>query len=225
MLMAKPAPKCGSRHEGPSARVRSRGTDSCACRRCVDPSLYGRTAAAFGTPEGDETWEQALRQAQAQSTTRSDGRASEWLPTVVRALLDEVIVPRRRNDASPIQGTYFRDEIREARRMHKEWARAQLNGLPSADAPLLEWIVLTRGQRPDLAAQLASGDVSAAEAGLRLGYGGRIDPRRDNIFGRLRNNQISRSEAILCLARRRLNVLWAMQRDQTSYQPGMPRAA
>lgn len=119
MLMAKPAPKCGSRHEGPSARVRSRGTDSCACRRCVDPSLYGRTAAAFGTPEGDETWEQALRQAQAQSTTRSDGRASEWLPTVVRALLDEVIVPRRRNDASPIQGTYFRDEIREARRMHK----------------------------------------------------------------------------------------------------------
>jgi transposase len=28
-----------------------------------------------------------------------------------------------------------------------------------------------------------------------------------------------------CLARRRLNVLWAMQRDNTSYQPGSPRAA
>jgi transposase len=33
------------------------------------------------------------------------------------------------------------------------------------------------------------------------------------------------SQAVLCLARRRLNVLWAMQRDNTSYQPGMPRAA
>jgi hypothetical protein len=33
------------------------------------------------------------------------------------------------------------------------------------------------------------------------------------------------SQAVLCLARRRLNVLWAMQRDSTSYQPGLPRAA
>jgi hypothetical protein len=31
--------------------------------------------------------------------------------------------------------------------------------------------------------------------------------------------------AVLCLARRRLNILWAMQRDNTSYQPGMPRAS
>jgi hypothetical protein len=27
----------------------------------------------------------------------------------------------------------------------------------------------------------------------------------------------------VCLARRRLNVLWAMQRDNTSYQPELPR--
>jgi transposase len=44
-------------------------------------------------------------------------------------------------------------------------------------------------------------------------------------YDRKRSEGKRHSQAILCLARRRLNVLWAMQRDNTSYQPGLPRAA
>ncbi|MGE5697102.1 MAG: IS110 family transposase, partial [Candidatus Sericytochromatia bacterium] len=33
------------------------------------------------------------------------------------------------------------------------------------------------------------------------------------------------SQAVLALARRRLNVLWAMLRDHTTYQPATPTAA
>ena len=44
-------------------------------------------------------------------------------------------------------------------------------------------------------------------------------------YDRKRSEGKRHSQAILCLARRRVNVLWAMQRDNTSYQPGLPRAA
>ena len=50
-------------------------------------------------------------------------------------------------------------------------------------------------------------------------------PESRNYYDRKRSEGKRHSQTILCLARRRLNVLWAMQRDQTSYQPGMPRAA
>jgi hypothetical protein len=46
-----------------------------------------------------------------------------------------------------------------------------------------------------------------------------------NYHDRKRSEGKRHSQSILCLARRRLNVLWAMQRDNTSYQPGLPRAA
>jgi hypothetical protein len=71
-----------------------------------------------------------------------------------------------------------RKEIRQAKGQHKEWVRGQLSGLPEHNGALTEWIKLTRGQRPDLAAELAGAGISAAEAGLRLGYGGRIDNNR-----------------------------------------------
>ena len=44
-------------------------------------------------------------------------------------------------------------------------------------------------------------------------------------YDRKRSQGKRHPQAVLCLARRRLNVLWAMQRDNTSYQPGLPRAA
>ena len=50
-------------------------------------------------------------------------------------------------------------------------------------------------------------------------------PESRNYYDRKRSEGKRHSQAILCLARRRLNVLWAMQRDNTSYQPGLPRAA
>jgi hypothetical protein len=91
---------------------------------------------------------------------------------------------------------YFGREIHAARQLHKEWARAQLNGLPDDAGAITEWIKLTQGQRPDLAAELASAGITAAEAGLRPGYGSRPDARRATIFTRYRNRQINRSEVV-----------------------------
>jgi hypothetical protein len=50
-------------------------------------------------------------------------------------------------------------------------------------------------------------------------------PESRNYYDRKRSEGKHHSQAVLCLARRRLNVLWAMQRDNTSYQPGLPRTA
>jgi len=50
-------------------------------------------------------------------------------------------------------------------------------------------------------------------------------PESRTYYDRKRSEGKRHSQTILCLARRRLNVLWAMQRDNTSYQPGLPRAA
>jgi transposase len=53
----------------------------------------------------------------------------------------------------------------------------------------------------------------------------KTSPESRNYDDRKRSQGKRHSQAVLCLARRRLNVLWAMQRDNLSYQPGMPRAA
>jgi transposase len=50
-------------------------------------------------------------------------------------------------------------------------------------------------------------------------------PESRTYYDRKRSQGKRHPQAVLCLARRRLNVLWAMQRDNTSYQPGLPRAA
>jgi hypothetical protein len=50
-------------------------------------------------------------------------------------------------------------------------------------------------------------------------------PESRNYYDGKRSAGKRHSQPMLCLARWRLNVLWAMQRDNTSYQPGLPRAA
>jgi hypothetical protein len=164
----------------------------------LSPAMYGHSAVvADAVVDDGETWEQALRRAQAESQRAPHGRSQRPLHPVVRALLDEVIVPRRDHDNVPTNDTgYFPGEIREAKRLHKAWVAGQLNGLPDDDRTVIEWIRLTWGERADLAAELAAAGVTPAEAALRLGYGSRIDPRRDTIFGRYRNRQISKSEAV-----------------------------
>lgn len=160
----------------------------------LSPTLYGHAAGSLDDGGG---WRDALRRAQAESRRPQRGKNQEPLPGLVRALLDEVIVPRRGDDRVPGDGSdYFGYEVREAKKLHKEWVRGQLTGLPDDDPAVIEWIKLTRGERPDLAAELASAGITATEAGLRLGYGSRLDPLRDTIFGRYRNKQINRSEAL-----------------------------
>jgi hypothetical protein len=164
----------------------------------LEPTQYGNAAAVTGYTdredvENGETWAQALSRVETESR-RSRGRR---LHPVVRALLDHAIVPNRLEDPLAEYGAaYSEEEIRRAKDMHIEWARGQLSGLPEDDRVLIEWIGLTNGQRPDLAAELAGAGLTPAEAGLRLGYGSRIDHKRPTIFTRFRNRQINRSETV-----------------------------
>jgi len=53
----------------------------------------------------------------------------------------------------------------------------------------------------------------------------KTSPESRNYHDRKRSQGKRHPKAVLCLARRRLNVLWAMQRDNLSYQPEMPYTA
>ena len=53
----------------------------------------------------------------------------------------------------------------------------------------------------------------------------RSDPASRTYYHRKRAEGKRHSQAVLALARRRLNVLWAMLRDHTTYQPTTPTAA
>lgn len=81
-------------------------------------------------------------------------------------------------------------------KLNARWAEAQLNGLAGNDAVVIEWIRLSDGQRPDIAADLSSGGITPDDAGLHIGHGGRIDPRLPSIYERFRSRRINRSEAI-----------------------------
>lgn len=56
-------------------------------------------------------------------------------------------------------------------------------------------------------------------------YSIRSDPASRTYYNRKRAEGKRHSQAVLALARRRLNVLWAMLRDHTTYQPTTPTAA
>jgi hypothetical protein len=53
----------------------------------------------------------------------------------------------------------------------------------------------------------------------------RADPASRAYYDRKRAEGKRHTQAVLALARRRLNVLWAMLRDGTLYQPNGPTAA
>lgn len=50
-------------------------------------------------------------------------------------------------------------------------------------------------------------------------------PASKAYYDRKRNEGKSHKQALLALARRRVNVLWAMIRDGECYQPAQPAAA
>ena len=51
------------------------------------------------------------------------------------------------------------------------------------------------------------------------------DPTSRTYYQRKRDEKKTHSQAVLCLARRRVNVLYAMLRDRTPYRPPLPAAA
>ncbi|WP_442932847.1 translation initiation factor IF-2 N-terminal domain-containing protein [Mycobacterium kyogaense] len=173
----------------------------------LEPGLYGDSAdlALPAEPPG-ETFAQALARVKAEpplhqkSATSKTGR---WRPPILQALLDEVIAQRPEH-LHP-NGECFGWELKKAEKMHLRWTAARLDGLAGEDPTVIEWIRLSGGQRPHLAAELSSASITPGEAGLRLGYSGRVDTRMDTLYVRLRDRRITRSEVIVAVRQWRQN--------------------
>lgn len=165
----------------------------------LDPVLYGVSAdLGADTSDLDETFAEAFARIASEPAHRhaaGSPRSSRWRPPVLQALLEEVISERPEHLAPP-SGGHYGWELKKAEKHHMQWTAARLNGLGGEDPIVIQWIRLSGGQLPHLAAELSSADISPAEAGLRLGYGGRIDPRMDTLYLRFRSRRVTRSEVM-----------------------------
>jgi hypothetical protein len=175
----------------------------------LEPALYGNSADLDAvTSEPDETFAEALARVKAEPPrhhqTPASPKANRWRPPLLQALLNEVITQRPEHLGQP-DGEHFGWELKKAEQLHLQWTKARLNGLVDEDPIVIQWIRLSGGQRPRLAAELSSADITPAEAGLRLGYGGRIDPRMDTLYMRFRDRRITRSEVIAAVRQWRQN--------------------
>lgn len=166
--------------------------------RIVDPGIYGRSAATNDASDTELSFAADLARIKAQPSPASNRRTPQHsrIAPILKALLDEVIVPARPHHLGAPEGPYYAWEVKKAKALHQQWVREQLNGLDGEDDTIIEWIRLTRdGQRPHMATELSRSGIAAGEAALRLRYG-RIDPNSDNIFQRFRDGRISRTEAV-----------------------------
>lgn len=173
----------------------------------LEPDLYGDSADLDAiTSVPDETFAEALARVKAETRRQKSAtsKANRWRPPVLQALLDEVISQRPEHLGQP-SGEPFRWELKKAEQWHVQWAKARLTGLADEDPTVIGWIRLSGGQRPHLAAELSRADITPDEAGLRLGYGGRIDPRMDPLYVRFRDRRITRSEVIAAVRQWRQN--------------------
>ena len=170
----------------------------------LTPDLYG-TSAELATDEPDETFAAALARIKAQPPHQATGpKARQWRPAILQALLDEITAQRPDHLDEP-RGGHFGWELKKANKRHRRWVEAQLKGLTSDDATVIQWIRLSSGEQPQLAAELSQAGISPQEAGLRLGYGGHVDPRMDTLFERFRDRRINRSEVIVAVRQWRQN--------------------
>ncbi|WP_083997766.1 MULTISPECIES: translation initiation factor IF-2 N-terminal domain-containing protein [Mycobacteriaceae] len=156
----------------------------------LSQEMYGHSAEP-ATGEDGTSFADELARARAQSKTKGQNKVARWHPPILQALLDEVIVPHRPTHlAAPANG-YFAWELKKAARLSMQWAEAQLSGLGDDESLTIRWIRLSDGQRPDIAAELASCGISPDEAALCIGHGGRIDPRLGTIYERFRGRKVA----------------------------------
>lgn len=174
--------------------TRSKGsTDS-----ILEPSMYGRSAATdqkSGTEPSFAAELARIKAQRSQANVRKTGQ-DRWMAPILKALLDEVIVPGRPEHLGAPDGPYYAWEIKKGKALHQQWVRERLNGLAGDDSAVIEWIRLSGdGERPHLATELSRAGITVEEAALRLRYG-RLGLRNDTIFHRFRDGRISRTEAI-----------------------------
>jgi hypothetical protein len=174
----------------------------------LEPALYGDSANLNGiTSEPDETFAAALARVKAEPPRHQKAaaqKANRWRPPVLQALIDEIIA-QRSGGLGHTSDEPFRWELKKAEQWHVRWAEARLDGLAGEDTIVIQWIRLSGGQRPHLAAKLSSAGITPDEAGLQLGYGGRIDPRMDSLYVRFRDRRINRSEVMVAVRQWRSN--------------------
>jgi Translation initiation factor IF-2, N-terminal region len=172
----------------------------------VAPDAYGNSAERRVDKGPDDDFAAAVARAKSRTAPkRPSSRPSHWRPVILQTLLDEVIVPRRPEHLDEPDGGYFRWEIKQAAELNVQWAEARLNGLEGDDAVVTEWIRLSGGDRPHLAADLSQAGISPDEARLHLGYGGRIDLRWPNLYQRFRYGKMNRSEVVASVRQWRRN--------------------
>lgn len=133
----------------------------------LDPTMFGHSAAttalgATGTSFAAESLESDLRRRPANALPGARGK---WLPPILRALLDEIIVPNRREGLGPPTDgrPCYPWEMTKARALQKEWGSPtkQLLRLIGSDETIVEWIRLTEdGQRPNVATDLALSGIT-----------------------------------------------------------------
>jgi hypothetical protein len=154
--------------------------------------LYGRSVDAIAKDDPGESFDAALARVKSGSKALKPGSGqSKWRPPVLEALLEEVTAQHGSSPSSR--------DLKEARYLHRQWAEACLHGLDDNDFTMIKWIRLSGGRRPMLAAELSEAGVTPDEAGLHLGYGGRIDARWPSIFQRYRDRKVNRSEVIVAV--------------------------
>jgi hypothetical protein len=174
----------------------------------LEPTFYGESAdLEADTSQPDETFAEALARITSEPPrhqTSASPKSYRWRSAVLQALLDEVIAQRPEHVGQP-SGEHFGWELKKAEKRHLQWTTARLNGLAGEDPIVIQWIRLSGGHRPRLAAELSGAGITLAEAGLRLGYGGRVDPRMDTLYVRFRDRRITRSEVIAAVRQWRQN--------------------
>jgi hypothetical protein len=172
----------------------------------VAADTYGNSAERRVHEGPDDDFAAAVARAKSRTAPRGPGsRPSHWRPVILQTLLDEVIVPRRPGHLDEPDGGYFRWEVKQAAKLNAEWAEARLNGLEGDDTVVTEWIRLSGGDRPHLAADLSQAGISPDEARLHIGYGGRIDLRWPNLYQRFRDGNMNRSEVVAAVRQCRRN--------------------
>ena len=158
------------------------------------PALYGQSAGIISKRDAEESFEDAVRRVKPQGKQlQSVAGQTKWVSPVLLALLEAVAA---RHGGKPTAA-----DRKEAKHLLRDWATACLHGLDDDEHIMVEWIKLSGGRRPMLAAELCKAGISPDEAGLRLGYNGRIDHRWPSVFDRYRDRKVNRSEEIVAVRR------------------------
>lgn len=154
--------------EAPLAR---RVREHYAARPPIAARDYGVSAGpSRPVVRDDNGFGAAVERARRQSRRTSPG--SHKPGEIETALFRCVIDPTRTR-----RGGYSPEDRDRVERLLRRWLETWLDDM-------VEWIRVSGGQHPHIAAKLCAAGLTPADAELRLGYG-RIDPTRDTIIHRV----------------------------------------